>query len=417
STVTRYVAAVLREAGYKTFGKITGSTAHIIHPNGKESVWQRKGYPNVNEQVKVMRNFFRQKAEAVVMECMAINPVYAEWLERKVMRSHLGIITNVRYDHPEYMGETLEEIAHSLAVTIPKNGLLITTESDPKLLNILQTHATKKRTKLIPVNPSEVKARDLKGFSAVAIEENVAIALEVAKLLKVPRKRALRAMWQTLDDESALKLESINWQNSSIVWANLFAVNDRESFKLLCDRIFAQYPQHTKVVLLNNRSDRLPRVPLFAELAQSLNFERVVTLGSCETEVQKLFATQPERLLLLGDSTPFKDTPATNILNQITQAIQNQNILLVGAVNIHTPKAQELLSLFRTLVQYPVLQTPQTTKQKTTKQKTTKQKTTKRNTTKRNTTKRKTTKRNTTKRNTTKQKVCLNRSIPQKLPA
>ncbi len=412
STVTRYVAAVLREAGYKTFGKITGSNAHIIHPNGKESVWQRKGYPNVNEQVKVMRNFFHQKAEAIVMECMAINPVYAEWLERKIMRSHIGIITNVRYDHPDYLGETLEEIAHSLAVTIPKNGTLITTESNPELLKILQTHAQNKGTKLIAANSTQVKVRDLKGFSAVAIEENVAIALEVAKLLKVPRKMALQAMWQTLNDESALKLESINWKNSSIVWANLFAVNDRESFQLLCQRIFAQYPQHAKVVLLNNRLDRLPRVNLFAELAQSLNFDRVVTLGSCEAEVQKLFTTTPERLLLLGDSTPFKNAPATSLLTQITQAIKKKNILLVGAVNIHTPQAQELLSLFQTLVQIPTLETRQTTKLKEIKLKKIKLKKIKLKKTKLKKTKLK-----KTKLKKTKLKLWLNRSIPQKLPA
>ncbi|MDJ0553270.1 MAG: poly-gamma-glutamate synthase PgsB [Microcoleaceae cyanobacterium MO_207.B10] len=396
STVTRYVAAVLRAGGYKTFGKITGSTAHILHPNGKESVWPRKGYPNVNEQVKVMRNFFRQQAEAVVMECMAINPVYAEWLERKVMRSNLSIITNVRYDHPEYLGETLEEIAHSLAVTIPRNGTLITSESNPELLNILQNQAKKKGTKLIVANSSQVMAQDLNGFSAVALEDNVAIALEVAKLLAVPRKRALQAMWQTLNDESALKLESMNWKGHKIVWANMFAVNDRESFILLCERIFAQYPQYAKVVLLNNRSDRLPRVALFAELAQSLNFQRVVTIGSCETEVKQLFVNQPENLLLLGDSTQFKDAPATTLLSQITQTIKEQNILLVGAVNIHTPQAQELLSLFQTLAQSPTLETRQKTKRKKSKPKKNKPK------------------KNKPKKN--KQKVCLNHSTPQKLP-
>jgi gamma-polyglutamate synthase len=376
STVTRYVAAVVRAAGYKTFGKITGSTTHILLPNGQESVWERKGYANVNEQVKVMREFFRQQAEAVVMECMAVNPVYAEWLEQKVMRSHLGIITNVRYDHPDYLGETLEEIAHSLAVTIPQNGILITGESNPKLLKILKTHAKQKGTKLIAAKSSQVKAKDLKGFSAVAMEDNVAIGLEVAKLLKVSRQQALQAMWQTLNDESALKLEPFTWQGSRIVWANLFAVNDRESFILLCQRIFAQYPQHTKVVLLNNRADRLPRVAVFAQLAQDLNFDRVVTLGNCEAEVQELFTSKPDPLLLLGESTPFKDAPATTLLTQITQTIQSKNILLMGTVNIHTPQAQKLLALFQDLIQSPILETPQRIEEK----------------------------------------VCLNPSIPQRLP-
>ncbi|NEO41254.1 MAG: poly-gamma-glutamate synthase PgsB [Moorea sp. SIOASIH] len=404
STVTRYVAAVVRAAGYQTFGKITGSTTHILHPNGKESVWPRKGYANVNEQVAVMRYFFRQQVEAVVMECMAINPVYGEWLEKKVMRSHVSIITNVRYDHPEYLGETLEEIAHSLAVTIPENGIVITAESNPILLDILNREAKQRGAKLIAANASEVMAEDLKGFSAVTIEDNVAIALEVGKLLGVPRKRAVQAMWQTLNDESALKLESFNWRDTGIVWANLFAVNDRESFNLLCDRIFKQYPDHAKVVLLNNRSDRLPRVALFANLAKSLSFDRVVTIGSCEAEVQKLFASEPERLVLLGDSTPFKDAPGTTLLTQITEIITEQKILLVGAVNIHTPQAQELLSLFQTLVQAAKLEAVLKPKQKKNKQKRIQQKRLKQ----------KRLKQKRFKQKRTKQKVCSKPSIRQK---
>jgi len=36
STVTRYVGAVFREAGYHTFGKTTGTAARILRPNGSD---------------------------------------------------------------------------------------------------------------------------------------------------------------------------------------------------------------------------------------------------------------------------------------------------------------------------------------------------------------------------------------------
>jgi len=42
------------------------------------------------------------------------------------------------------MGETLEEIAESLSKTIPENGILITSESQSTLLNILWKNAKKK---------------------------------------------------------------------------------------------------------------------------------------------------------------------------------------------------------------------------------------------------------------------------------
>jgi UDP-N-acetylmuramyl tripeptide synthase len=36
STVTRYVAAILRESGLRTFGKTTGTAARVILPDGKD---------------------------------------------------------------------------------------------------------------------------------------------------------------------------------------------------------------------------------------------------------------------------------------------------------------------------------------------------------------------------------------------
>ena len=186
STVTRYLVAIFRAAGLHTFGKTTGSAARVLQPNGKDFDFGRKGFANVNEQVFLLRNFFRQKADAVVMECMAVNPVYAEWLENIVMKSQIGVITNVRYDHADYMGETLEEIAVSLSRTIPYDGIIITAEQQPALLSILSQEATKKCARLLIADGSTVFAGELANFNHFAIEANVAIGFVLADLSRSP---------------------------------------------------------------------------------------------------------------------------------------------------------------------------------------------------------------------------------------
>jgi poly-gamma-glutamate synthase PgsB/CapB len=133
STTTRYLAAIFREQGHRTFAKTTGSAARILLPDGSEQSVPRQGMANVNEQVGILRQFSADGAEAAIVECMAINPAYGEWLEQKVMQSNLGVITNIRLDHTDYLGETLEAIAHSLARAIPHNGILITAEQNPTL--------------------------------------------------------------------------------------------------------------------------------------------------------------------------------------------------------------------------------------------------------------------------------------------
>ena len=352
STVTRYVAAVFRASNYHTFGKTTGSAARILRPDGKDYDFGRKGYPNVNEQIEILKGFCRQRAEVVVMECMAVNPLYAQWLEEKVMRSHINIITNVRYDHPEYLGETLEEIAESLSKTIPRNGILITAETEPRLLKILAQNAKNKNARILVAARQAISPQDLAGFSHFAIEDNVAIGYEIAKLLKLPQDKALRAMQQAVADPGAFSIQLLEFELNHIAWANLFAVNDRESFVDLSHKLFKQYADYEKVVILNNRHDRPTRVKVFADLARELQFDRVVTFGDYEQVVNKAFSddsNKSNKVVNLGNSSKFKDAAAIEILKQIVRFTKLPKILLIGTVNIHTPQAERLLHFFERL--------------------------------------------------------------------
>jgi poly-gamma-glutamate synthase PgsB/CapB len=346
STITRYVSAVFREAKYHTFGKTTGSAARILRPDGQDYDFKRRGYANVNEQVKMLKNFARQKAEVVVLECMAVNPDYAKWLEDKVTRAHIGIITNVRYDHPDQMGYTLEEIAESLSNTIPENGILITAEYNLKLLEIIYNRAKQRNTKVIVANNHQVSSQDLEGFTHFAHEENIAIGYEIAKLFNISKERALRAMQSAPPDPGAFQIEYLQFQERTIAWANLFAVNDRESFISVCLKLFQQLANYTKVAILNNRSDRPERVELFTGLVKELEFDKVVTLGAYEEEVKQFFSNETEELLQLGFSTSFKSASAEQILSQIVSNTEAKKILIVGAVNIHTEQSEKLLHFF-----------------------------------------------------------------------
>ncbi len=346
STVTRYVTAVFRAAQYHTFGKTTGSAARILRPDGEDYDFGRKGYPNVNEQVGILKSFCRQKAEAVVMECMAVNPVYSQWLEEKVMRSHINIITNVRYDHPEYLGETLEEIAASLSKTIPRNGILITAETEPKQLAILREKAQEKNSQVLVADRQTISPEEVAGFSHFAIEDNVAIGYEIAKILKLPKEKALKAMQQAVADPGAFSVQFIDFAQTKIAWANLFAVNDRESFVDLCHKLFKQYNDYETVVILNNRHDRPTRVELFANLAAELEFDRIVTFGDYEQVVNKTLSKIIDKVMNLGNSSAFKEASAQDIIKQIISQAKLEKILLIGTVNIHTAQAERILHFF-----------------------------------------------------------------------
>ncbi|MCB0906748.1 MAG: hypothetical protein KDB63_06470, partial [Nocardioidaceae bacterium] len=103
--------------------------------------------------------------------------IYQEYSQDFIVRSDITVITNVREDHQEEMGETLEEIADSLALTTPRTGVLITAEDRPHLRDRLAMHAERRGSEFIYADPAMVLDEDMKGFDYLQFKENVAIGL------------------------------------------------------------------------------------------------------------------------------------------------------------------------------------------------------------------------------------------------
>ncbi len=347
STVTRYTAAILRDAGIRTFGKTTGTAARVIMPDGQDAMIQRRGYPNVNEQLRMIRSFAARKAQAVVMECMAINPDYQDWLESKVMHSQIVIITNVRIDHQEEMGKELTDIARSLARSIPKKAILITAERRSDVLAILQAECDRKDTKLIQAPTWKVSERDLATFGHVAHKENVAIGLAVAKLFNLPAEQALNSMAAAPADPGAFQIQTFEQKGKQVKWANLFAVNDKESFAQIADGLAKKYAGYYRVALLNNRHDRPSRVEMFAKLAQdNLQANAIVALGDYEERVKKSVDRVGTKVALFGNNSRHAADSGRELTDKVmalSDESGNKKVLVVGTVNIHTQQSENIL--------------------------------------------------------------------------
>ncbi|RTZ96436.1 MAG: hypothetical protein DSY36_00860 [Candidatus Neomarinimicrobiota bacterium] len=120
SSVTRLIAAGLRAGGLRTFAKTTGTAPRIIDAEGKDRIIHRLRSASIGEQIRLMRFFAKEKPDAVVMECMAVQPEY-QWIsEQKMIKSHIGVITNARPDHLEEMGPTLDDVRKSLGNSVEK---------------------------------------------------------------------------------------------------------------------------------------------------------------------------------------------------------------------------------------------------------------------------------------------------------
>ncbi len=348
STVTRLIAGMLREADLVTVGKSTGSFAAVIAPDGQDHPIQRNGSPTILEQIQVVKDWVSPFVDAIVMECMAINPRYQKVSEERIIRSTIGVITNVREDHQDVMGETLPEIARSLMSSCPKNGILITAEQNPEILEIMAQEARRKGTSLIVADPAKVRPEEVAAFDFISFEENIAIVLAIAELLNIPRHVAMTGMVKAPADPGVLRIERYTIGGKNLTWANLFAVNDRESMVAAAKKLRPYIADNTTTVgILNNRSDRQRRAIQFADIAvNDLSFDRLVTFGAYEDLVSGVVLRNgypQQHLINLGEQ---RNPTIHDIIEEAVTKMPTDEVLLVGFVNIHTHQAEMMLDYF-----------------------------------------------------------------------
>jgi gamma-polyglutamate synthase len=350
SSVTRLVAGVLREGGYVTVAKTTGSAARVIGPRGEETPIKRRGAATINEQVDIVEEYVHADVEALIIECMAVRPLYQEYSQEHMVRSDITIITNVREDHQEEMGETLEEIADSMSVTIPRGGVLITGENRPHLQQRLRRNASARDSRFIYADPDQVLDEDLRGFDYLQFKDNIATGLTVANLLDIDRETAMRGMWKSVPDVGVVRLITYEIRGKQVLWVPMFAANDRESVILTFELLQAYFPPGATVVgILNNRRDRGRRAELFADMVPldlAAYLDQVITFGAYEDTVTKTMTGHGyprERIHNLGET---RNPDLEEILDTIAGLIEGEAGVLIGMVNIHTDQAELLLEHF-----------------------------------------------------------------------
>ncbi|GAA3400824.1 poly-gamma-glutamate synthase PgsB [Pseudarthrobacter polychromogenes] len=350
SSVTRLVAGVLREGGFITVAKTTGSAARVIGTTGEETPIRRLGAATIIEQVDIVRDHVRHGVEALVIECMAVRPQYQQYAQDYMVRSDITIITNVREDHQEEMGETLEEIADSMARTIPSNGVLITAEDRDGIRERLRRTAEERGSSTLYADASIVRDEDMRGFGHIEFKSNVAVGLAVAEYLGISRDKAITGMWKTVPDVGVVRLKTYDVLGKKITWVPMFAANDRESVILALKQLQTTHAESSSVIgILNNRQDRGRRAELFGAMVPndlSGYLDKVVTMGAYEDAVTSMMTAggfPRERILNLGDTVrPSLD----QMLEAIAGLVEGDHGVLIGMVNIHTEQAEMLIHYF-----------------------------------------------------------------------
>jgi gamma-polyglutamate synthase len=293
SSITRLCAGALRGGGLRTVAKTTGTAARFVFPDGTEEPIHRKfGLANIVEQIGIIRRAAACGPDALVIECMAVLPDLQEINERKLVRSTICVISNVREDHLDEMGPTLDDVARSLARSMPVGGICVTAEQDR--LHILQEEADKRDCELVAVDPDSVRDEEMERFRWITFKENVAIAVTVAQMCGVPRGEAMAGMVAARPDPGTVTVDTYVTDRGHLGFANIFAANDPEStlmnIHLLEDRGLLYDPL---TIVINCRPDRIERNGQMGELTGRVQPDRIVLIGE---QTHSARATVPREL-------------------------------------------------------------------------------------------------------------------------
>ena len=258
SSVVRLIAGGIRESGMITCAKTTGTLARMILPDATEYPIFRPAGANVIEQVRIVSVAASYRAQAMVIECMALQP-QLQWLcESRFIRATHGVITNARPDHLDVMGPEEIDVALALAGTTPYKAKLFTAER--KHLNIFERASLERDTVLTSVSPEEtaaIKDEEMDRFSYVEHRDNVALALKVCLDLGIDRDTALRGMWKAPPDPGVMKISHIVFFGREINFINGFAANDPESSEQIWTMALNHFPEvEKKIIIFNCRADR-----------------------------------------------------------------------------------------------------------------------------------------------------------------
>lgn len=303
STVSRLIDAGVRAGGYKVFTKITGTSPRIIDTFNVEREINRKGKANIKEQIKTINWAYREGAEVLITECMAVKPEYQYICENKILHADINIITNVREDHLDEMGKSLDEIASSLANTIPTNGAIFT--SDEKYFDFFKREAIKKNSKVF------INREEKEEYWEIDFPSNVALALEVCKYIGIDEKKALEGMKNYHRDPGVLKVLLYKNRENKIYFINVMAANDPNSTEIIIDRLSKKdYWNNKRYLLVNNRGDRVSRWEQYISFVKKIDkkFDKILISGENRELFQKYLLKEKiakEKIEIVGNASDF----------------------------------------------------------------------------------------------------------------
>lgn len=324
STVTKYITAVLQASGIKTISKITGVIPTIFFSDFKEQKIKRFGPARITEQFKMIRFAAKQKIEALVLECMSVNPEL-QAIEADIFMPDFYILTNIREDHFEELSKDETIRAELICSAFPEKCKIITAEK--KYETIISDNVERKSSTLFMAEKTNIPEilRDK------VYPDNYFLTLKIAEMLEIPEKTVVDAIC-IVENKKEKELYEYNLNGFEVNFINAFALNDVTSAEIFIKNLSNENKLHQNViVILNTRQDRPLRSVSFAEWVAGIeNLNYVIVTGThCQRTSKELLKNNLSSKQIIQWNNKQIDAALKNI-----KTLVKGNTTVIGIGNI-----------------------------------------------------------------------------------
>ncbi len=286
--------------------------------------------PNIGEQKEVMKETVERGANAIVSECMAVNPDYQIIFQEELLQANIGVIVNVLEDHMDVMGPTLDEIAEAFTATIPYNGHLVITDSE--YTDFFKEKAAERNTEVIIADNSKITDEYLRKFEYMVFPDNASLALGVAQALGIDEETAFKGMLNAPPDPGAMRILPLLSTKEPGHFVNGFAANDASSTLNIWKRVKEiGYPTDEPIVIMNCRADRVDRTIQFAnDVLPYIKTKELILIGETTEPIVRAY----EEGKIPADTLHDLEYKSTDEIMDVLKT-RMQNRVIYGVGNIH----------------------------------------------------------------------------------
>lgn len=313
SGLTRAAESALLQRGYRTYAKQTGTDPISIrdgehHPIDRPT----RGGALFDENIWEVKRWYGDGVDALVLENQAISAYTMRVFNELFCKPHYLLLTNVRRDHVEDLGDDITRHPAAFARSAPRGCTLISGDADEDVAYLLRRECESVGARFVDAAPERDRVFP-PGYESVTVLDT---------LLRLATGQAMSD--EELQAEHDRIATDFVWQDAAlpgVAWFPGAEINDVDSTRAILRWLNRQDPKPTSFIAYL-RADRRGRTAthaaLFAEGLAEGWCERVYLAGHGSSYVARRLRQWGDRVRVYDDDLSEVDRMVDDVGSECT---------------------------------------------------------------------------------------------------